>query len=173
MQTEWDAEQEVVFDPPKDKQFVGGEPVKERRKNCPKVQFSFNSARLAELQTLAAKEDWWHAGHGFFELGKQFDRGEGVDIEGGRCLEKAFQCYMAAFREGYVPAVEVLSNRVRGADDTEAIRRANGAYVPLYEATETDTEPTEKIFIGADAASASFPIVSEADDGEDDMDSRW
>lgn len=173
MQTEWDAEQEVEFDPPKDKVFVGGsvKPPKKPAKCGQKVNFSFASKRLDELKKLSEEGEMVSAGAGFFDLGKQYDRGEGVD--GGKCIKKAFQCYQAALREGYLSALHLLQNRTRSSDDQDSIERASGIYIPLYDTSSVerandDPKPTEQIFIGADPNAPCFPFVN-----PEDFQPRW
>eukprot|EP00959_Pyramimonas_sp_CCMP1952_P256196 5351074-Pyramimonas_sp.AAC.1 len=48
-----------------------------------------------------------------------------------KCLHKAFECFKAAARDGFVPAVRLMQNRLRDATDAAAIARANGQFIKL------------------------------------------
>jgi hypothetical protein len=143
MADSWDPEQDVEWHPAMNKVYVGGQPVKEPRaapasksndnKLCAPIQFSFSSARLSELTALSDAGDG-RAAHGFFALGIQYDKGS----DGEKCLEKAFQCYKSAARDGFIPAIRLLQSRIFDAADETAYKNANGVYIQLCHASPTD-----------------------------------
>lgn len=173
----WDpeeAEDTLEWNPPRNKVFTGGEPVvpaahrsssqskrAERSKVCSKVEFTFSSKQLAALIERSEKGDASVAAD-FYNLAMQYDKGD-ARVDGEKCLKKAFQCYKAAARDGFIPALKVLQSRVMNAADA----RQHKVFIELSASSDAREEnhsrssrPSSR-FVDA-AHSQHFPILLSA-----------